>query len=169
MASIWDDADVREIIQPTAGQPNLRLGDLEGQALAIVLRFIGFDERVTEASPQTLTLTACLEGIRAFERLPDELPSTNARGWKKFIVYMTAANAQILWNRYEDAHAPAVGGWVLEAMDRLGIKPDGRATALGAAYSSAMSIHGSATTLDSDTGRFVVRGGSDGRALAGIP
>jgi hypothetical protein len=168
VASIWDDPDVREIIQPTAGQPNLMLGDLEGDAQAIVLRFIGFDERVTETAPQTLTLTACLEGIRAFERLPDELPGTNARGWKKFVLYMTAANAQILWNRFEDPHASAVGGWVLEAMESLGIKPDGFATALGSAYSSTMSIHGSATTMDSETGSFVVRGGGDGRALAGI-
>lgn len=167
MASIWDDPDVRDIIELTNGA-DLRLHDLDGEPQAMMLRFIGLDQRVTTASSPTLTLTACLEGIRVFERLPDALPGTNARGWKKFVVYMTAANAQILWEQHHDPHAAAVGGWVLDAMKRLGVQPDGFQTALGTAYSSTMSIHGSATMRDPDTGKMVVRGGDDGRALAGV-
>jgi hypothetical protein len=29
MPTIWDDLDVQQIIQPTGGQPNLLLGDLQ--------------------------------------------------------------------------------------------------------------------------------------------
>lgn len=168
MSTIWDDPDVRDIIQPTGGQPNLLLGDLQGPPQEMILEFIDLDQQVTTASPAEVALAACIAGIRVSERFPDQLLGSNARGWKKFVIYMTAANAQILWEQHHDDRASAVGGWVLEALKAVGVQPDGFATALGTAYSSTMSIHGSATQRDPRTGDFVVRGGADGRALAGL-
>lgn len=167
MPSIWDDTDIQKIVQFDGGQPVIELGQLEGHEQEMMLAFVELDESVTDTSPRELVLNACLEGIRVTERLPNPLPGTSVRAWKKFVIYMTAANAQILWDRYQDDRASAVGGWVLETLKQMGVQPDGFATALGTAYSSTMTIHGSATTRD-QSGSIVVRGGNDGRALAGL-
>ncbi len=169
MAEIWDDRDVSDIISRTpGGQPDLRLGDLDDAERSMLFEFIAHDERVSPQLSAQQILDACLVGIRIVEHFPDTLAGTNALGWKKFMVYMTAANAQILWETYEDGRASAVGGWVLETLSALGVQPDGFATALGTAYSATMAIHGSAVVRDPVTDEFVTRGGADGRRLAGL-
>jgi hypothetical protein len=146
----------------------LLLGELRGEVLSRMLEFVELDEKVDASSPVGAVLEACLRGIRVVECLPDDMFGRSMLGWKKFVTYMTAANAQILWESHRDARASQVGGWVLEALTRVGVQPDGFSTALGSAYSSTMSIHGSATTRDPRTGELVVRGGNEGRELAGL-
>jgi len=169
MSEIWDDDDVNEIVDRVpGGQPNLRLGDLDDPEREMVFEFIEHDERVSPQIPAHEIVEACAVGIRVVEGFPDSLFGTNARGWKKFMTYMTAANAQILWNTYSDDRASAVGGWVLEVFEAMGVHPDGFATALGSAYSTAMGIPGSGVRLDPSSGQFIARGGDDGRELAGL-
>lgn len=168
MAAIWDDPDVGQIIELTTSDPDLRLYDLEDRYQELMLAFIEVDQQVTGEAPSDLVVAACVAGIRFVEEVPDALPGTNARGWKKFVIFMTGANARILADNHGDQRAAAVAGWVLEALAAVGVEPDGHATALGSMYSSTMGIPGGSAVLDPASGRFTVRGGDDGRRLAGL-
>jgi len=168
MQTIWEDPDVRDIVEPRQGQPYLLLEDLDDVWQPVLVEFVGYDERVARTAPASVAFEACCAGIRVVERLPQHLAGTNALGWRKFVIYATAGNVQILWEAHQDARAPAIGGWVLEALTSVGGTPDGFTTALGTAYSATMSIHGSATAIDPVSGAFIVRGGDDGRSLAGV-
>jgi hypothetical protein len=101
------------------------------------------------------------------EALPIVVEGTNARGWAKFVAFMTGANALILWQQHNDHRAAAVAGWVLESLAAQGVQPDGFSTGLGTMYSSMMGIPAGSTVQDA-AGQFHVRGGDDGRALAGL-
>jgi hypothetical protein len=72
----------------------------------MILEFINLDKQVTDASAADVALDACIAGIRVAERFPGELVGTNARGWRKFVIYMTAANARMPWERIKTIARP---------------------------------------------------------------
>lgn len=168
MDAIWDDPDIGDVIVRSGPQPDLLLGDLVDPDQQRMLDFIELDQQVAPGVSADLIVEACAAGIRTVELMPDDLETTNSRGWKKFLTYLTSHNARILWDSHQDPRASAVGGWVLESLGRLDVGPDGFATALGARYSDTMAIPRSSTRRDPQTGEFVVRGGDDGRRLAGL-
>lgn len=166
--TIWDDSDVAEIVDMSSGLPRLRLGDLPAVEQGMVSEFIAYDQMVDDHSSDSLVSAACCVGIKTVELMADPIRGTNATGWKKFVTYMTAINARLLWENHAEEAAGAFGGWAIETLESVGVGADGFATELGRTYSSTMAIPGAGVVQDPITGQFRPRGGDDGRGLAGL-
>ena len=168
MSDIWDDADVQQIVTMNGGQPQLQLPELQGSDAELMFTFMRADMAVDDSATTSIVLVALTAGVKAFEGFEDPMPSSWAPGWKKFVLYNTGCNVQVLWNNFRKAEETAIfADWVTSTVSKYGWGPDGNASAIGRLHSNCMAVAakaGGGVRVNAATGRFEAPDGDTARS-----
>lgn len=157
MGSIWDDEDVQRVFLVQGGTPLLKFDELTPLDQVLMSRFIEADQSADGSTAKALII-ACAEGVQVFENVSDPMQHSWAIGWKKFLLYQTGCNVQILWNEFRCAGETAIfADWVTSSIASNKWGPDGNKSALGNLHSNCMAIAaqaGGGVRINPATGRW---------------
>jgi hypothetical protein len=169
LPNIWEDTDVSRIAVWDGGQPNLNLGLLDDDERSMIMMFIQADSEVGPDSSARANIGACVAGVRSFEGLSELPTGDRLTGWRKFVLYNTGCNVQLLWEYHKQEATGEVGifgDWVVATIGKNGWGPDGNQSALGSVHSNCMAVAaqaGGGVRQNSVTGRFEAPTGDEAR------